>query len=76
MKLEIFTDNMIKAFIEAGAPDWSDQRKRQFSESWKSLEAAGAEMIDVRIMPGSRIAAYPSEDFTAHCRAHGVSIGQ
>lgn len=70
IKLHLHYERLAQALADA-CNGWSENRKNRFVVEWRALEAAGAEMVDVRFVKGV-VQAFPSEDFTMHCAKWGV----
>ena len=70
IKVHLHYERLVQALADA-CDGWSDDCKDRFADEWRALEAAGAEMVDVRFVKGV-VQAFPSEDFTMYCAKWGV----
>lgn len=72
LSVEMRMERLIDA-LGVVSSGWSEAQRERFQSDWKAMEAAGAEVADVKSF-GNRIVGFPSEEFTRHCEAWGVVL--
>ena len=73
IKVKTYFGNAFDA-LKVAAERWPDEKRERFQREWYDLVDAGAELVEMRLVPGIGFQAYPSEDFTQYLAKWGVHL--